>query len=61
MRGRQRDTSKDYLCDPRVVELAEDLIQAPPGLIREGLVAKLAEAMQRAMEEWFRDLEQIAR
>ena len=45
------------LQDERVLDLAEQLIQMPPGLVREGMIVALATAIQDAIDQWFRKIE----
>jgi len=46
--------------DPRVVALAEQVVTHPPGLIRDGLVLKLAITIQNAIEYWIAEMERPA-
>ena len=48
------------LVDDRVIALAEQLIQLPPGLIREGAIIKLATEIQDTIDRWFREMSEPA-
>jgi len=53
-------TRRTIQADPRVIDLAHDLIQLPPGLMRDSAVRLLAEAIQRTITEWFASMERSA-
>jgi len=46
--------------DQRVITLAEQLIQMPQGLMREGAIVSLATAIQNTIDLWFMEMERPA-